>query len=118
MESPATSRVCPQCGGNTTTARVPRLGVLPELNIFRCLACDEVVTMVESSPSLVQVPAELGFIRSVAWSTPALGFSNHSAGDHVDHMCSITRTASHGVSLTRGFEPMIDHQARPGAPID
>ena len=114
MESPATSRVCPQCGGDTTTARtVPRLGVLPELNIFRCLACDEVITMVESSTSLVQVPAELGLIRSVAWSTPALGFSNqHSAGNHVDHMCSLTRAASHGVSL------MIDHHARAGAPID
>ena len=63
VKSPATSRVCPQCGGNTTTARtVPRLGVLPELNIFRCLACDEVVTIVESPTSLVQVAAELGFI--------------------------------------------------------
>ena len=96
MESPATSRVCPQCGGDTTPARtVP----LPELNIFRCLACEEVITMVESSTSLVQVPAELGLIRSVAWSTPALGFSNqHSAGNHVDHMCSLTRAASHGVA--------------------
>jgi hypothetical protein len=41
---------------------VRRLGVLPELNIFRCVACDEVVTIIESATSLVQVPAELGFI--------------------------------------------------------
>jgi hypothetical protein len=41
---------------------VPGFGVLPELNIFRCAACDEVLTVVESTTSLVQVPAELGFI--------------------------------------------------------
>jgi len=41
---------------------VRRLGVPPELNIFRCVACDEVVTIIESATSLVQVPAELGFI--------------------------------------------------------
>jgi hypothetical protein len=41
---------------------IPSFGVLPELNIFRCLACDEVLTVIESATSLVQVPAELGFI--------------------------------------------------------
>jgi hypothetical protein len=41
---------------------VPSFGVLPELGIFRCSACDEVVTFVESAASLVQVPVELRFI--------------------------------------------------------
>jgi hypothetical protein len=44
------------------TRTVARFGVLPELNIFRCSACDEVVTIVENATSLVQIPAELGFI--------------------------------------------------------
>jgi hypothetical protein len=41
---------------------IPSFGVLPELNIFRCLTCDEVLTVIESATSLIQVPAELGFI--------------------------------------------------------
>jgi hypothetical protein len=41
---------------------VPGFGALPELNIFRCAACDEAFTVVESATSLVQVPVELGFI--------------------------------------------------------
>jgi hypothetical protein len=63
VNSPAKMRVCPRCGGALQAARtVRRFGILPELNIFKCLACDEVVTIVESTTSLVQVPVELGFI--------------------------------------------------------
>ena len=63
VSSPAKTRTCPHCGKVMQAARtVRRLGVLPELNIFRCVACDEVVTIIESATSLVQVPAELGFI--------------------------------------------------------
>jgi hypothetical protein len=39
---------------------VRRFGV--QLNIFRCVACDEVVTIIETATSFVRVPAELGFI--------------------------------------------------------
>ena len=63
MNSPVQMRTCPYCGGVMVATRtVPRFGVLPELNIFRCSACDEVVTIVENATSLVQIPAELGFI--------------------------------------------------------
>ena len=63
MDSPAKQRTCPHCGNVMDPARtVPGFGVLPELNIFRCLACDEVLTVIESATSLVQVPVELGFI--------------------------------------------------------
>jgi hypothetical protein len=41
---------------------VPSFGILPELNIFRCSACDEVLTIVESATSLVQIRAEMRFI--------------------------------------------------------
>ena len=61
MSSPAKMRTCLHCGKVMQAARtVRRLGVLPELNIFRCVACDEVVTIIETATSLVQVPA--GFI--------------------------------------------------------
>jgi hypothetical protein len=63
VSSPAKTRTFRHCGKVMQAARtVRRLGVLPELNIFRCVACDEVVTIIESATSLVQVPAELGFI--------------------------------------------------------
>ena len=63
VNSPAKTRDCPHCGKAMDPARtVPGFGVLPELNIFRCAACDEAFTVVESATSLVQVPVELGFI--------------------------------------------------------
>ena len=63
MSSPAKTCTCIHCGKVMQAARtVRRLGVLPELDIFRCVACDEVVTIIETATSLVQVPAELGFI--------------------------------------------------------
>jgi hypothetical protein len=45
-----------------TVRTVSSFGQLPELHVFRCERCDEVVTIVESTASLVQVPVELGFI--------------------------------------------------------
>ena len=63
MSSPAKTHTCPHCGKVMQAARtVRRFGVLPELNIFRCVACDEVVTIIETATSFVRVPAELGFI--------------------------------------------------------
>ena len=63
MDSPAKKRTCPHCGKVMDPARtIPGFGVLPELNIFRCSACDEVLTVIESATSLVQVAVELGFI--------------------------------------------------------
>jgi len=63
VSSPAKTRTCLHCGKVMQAARtVRRLGVLPELNIFKCVACDEVVTIIENATSLVQVPAELGVV--------------------------------------------------------
>ena len=63
MDNPAKKRTCPHCGSVMDPARtIPSFGVLPELNIFRCSACDEVFTIVESATSLVQVRAEVAFI--------------------------------------------------------
>jgi transcription initiation factor IIE alpha subunit len=63
VNSPAQVRTCPHCGSPMVAARtVPSFGILPELNIFRCSACDEVLTIVESATSLVQIRAEMRFI--------------------------------------------------------
>jgi len=63
VDSPAKKHTCSHCGKVMEPARtIPGFGVLPELNIFRCSACDEVLTVIESATSLIQVPAELGFI--------------------------------------------------------
>ena len=63
VDRPAKTRVCHECGAIMETARiVPGFGVLPQLSIFRCLACGEVVTIVETAASLVEIPTELGFV--------------------------------------------------------
>ena len=52
VSTPAKTRMCPHCGNVMQAARtVRRFGVLPELNIFRCVACDEVVTIITQTLS-------------------------------------------------------------------
>ena len=51
------TRVCTRCGGAMTVARItPRFGSLPELITFKCQACGEISTVVETKSSIVTVP--------------------------------------------------------------
>jgi Family of unknown function (DUF6455) len=56
--SPTLAATCPRCGHLMRLARtVPKLGVLPELFVFRCPSCNEVET---KQSTLGDLPAVLG----------------------------------------------------------
>lgn len=55
---PTLAAICPRCGEPMKLARtVPKLGVLPELLVFRCPSCNEVETKETTAGDL---PAVLG----------------------------------------------------------
>jgi hypothetical protein len=46
----------------TVARTTPRFGSLPELITFKCQACGEISTVVETKSSIVTVPAALDFL--------------------------------------------------------